>query len=173
VQSPTPWTYEEMTTCIVIRAADGTTVCNLPKQADTLRRLSNAQAIIDGVNGVPIFIWERFTSAAGLALDWKIDCDALTDGDWDCIARACQPKLPSFGRTLGVPTGGLPLARALSVYARSTKDHVLLVDDVWTTGKSMMECARANGLQDWTGVVAFARAPTPQNVFSFAQINVT
>lgn len=49
--APTPWTYEEMTATIVIRAADGSTVCNLPKSVLLERRLANAKLICEAVNG--------------------------------------------------------------------------------------------------------------------------
>lgn len=121
-----------------------------------------------------LFKWSASKSAAGLSLDWKIDCDSLTDDDWDCIARACMPLLGPFGDVVGVPRGGLKLAEAVERYATSREGPVLIVDDVWTTGMSMARHAAGLGLamHEWRGLVAFARGPLPPNVRCFAEIKV-
>lgn len=111
-----------------------------------------------------LFQLGNFTGAAGRSLPWKIECDWLTRDDWTCIAAAAAPRLPRFKDVWGVPKGGLLLADALTKYA--VKANViglppLIVDDVWTTGKSMCEFAeRALGLgpRDWNGFVLFSRA---------------
>jgi hypothetical protein len=106
-----------------------------------------------------------FTSAAGLPLDWKIECDALTPADWECIAYVGAQMVPPFWRVLGVPRGGLPLAQAFQRHVTRGARHTLICDDVWTTGKSMR--AVAAGLPDWHGFVAFARGPLDDNVTAF------
>lgn len=118
-----------------------------------------------------LFKWGTFTSAAGLELDWKIECDALTKDDWACIAAVGARSLAPFSMVLGVPRGGLPLAKALEPYC-SKSGRILIVDDVWTTGKSMQDFANNHdGVDDWWfGFVAFARAPLPLFVTCFARL---
>lgn len=50
--APTPWRLKEMTATIVIRSADGATVCNLPLQKDRERRMANAKMIVRAVNSL-------------------------------------------------------------------------------------------------------------------------
>ncbi len=92
----------------------------------------------------------NFTSHAGLELNWKIECDAISDSEWDCLAQMIMDyqKRP-FYRALGIPRGGLKLAEALNkygtddTYINSVGDIVhrpyLICDDVATTGKSFQE----------------------------------
>ena len=115
-----------------------------------------------------LFRWGTFTSAAGLVLPYKIECDALTADDWYCIAAASAPRIGAFSSAIGVPRGGFPLGRAMQHF-KSGHGPVLIVDDVWTTGRSMTEFA--SGITGWIGFVAFARGPLPPNVVAFAQIN--
>jgi hypothetical protein len=116
---------------------------------------------------VTLFRKGEFTSAAGVPLAWKIECDALTDSDWECIAYVGSQMLRPFGRVIGVPRGGLALASAMRAYVTPGSLTPLVVDDVWTTGKSM--CAAAPGCP-WIGYVAFTRAALPRNVMAFATI---
>jgi hypothetical protein len=106
----------------------------------------------------------EFTSAGGLPLAWKIECDALDAQDWECIAYVGSKMLRPFGRILGVPRGGLALAAAMRAYVTPGSLVPLVVDDVWTTGTSM--CAAAPGCP-WIGYVGFARGPLPKNVQAF------
>jgi hypothetical protein len=116
---------------------------------------------------VTLFSRGDFVSAAGLPLAWKIECDSLTDSDWECIAYVGSQMLRPFGRVLGVPRGGLALASAMRAYVTPGSLTPLVVDDVWTTGKSM--CAAAP-VGPWIGFVAFARGPLGRNVTAFATI---
>jgi hypothetical protein len=116
---------------------------------------------------VTLFRRGEFTSAAGLALPFKIECDSLTDSDWECIAYVGSQMLRPFGRVVGVPRGGLALAAAMRPYVTPGSLVPLVVDDVWTTGKSM--CAAAPGCP-WLGFVAFARGALAPNVKAFATI---
>ena len=79
-----------------------------------------------------------FISHAGLLLNCKIECDALSEDDWKGIARMIMDyeKRP-FGSVEGIPRGGIPLAKALSEYA--TEGPPMIVDDVYTTGTSFTE----------------------------------
>lgn len=117
-----------------------------------------------------LFKWGRFKSAAGLLLDYKIECDALTDDDWTCIAQVARKALPRFGMVYSVPTGGDHLCLRLTPYKDKRAKTPLIVDDVWTTGASMFKTASQHRLDDWIGFVAFARGPLPSNVRCFARV---
>lgn len=114
---------------------------------------------------MPLFIRKNFISAAGLALTWKIECDALTPDDWHAIAAICTPRLPFFGRVVAVPKGGIFLASEFERYVSPREKRVLVVDDVWTTGTSMAKVGIA--FDKWIGFVAFARGELPDHVFAF------
>ena len=121
-----------------------------------------------------LFRWGKFTGSAGYELDWKIDCDALADGDWDCIARMSLPLVPPFSRAIGVPRGGLRLAEMMSRHITMDAPRVLVVDDVWTTGKSMQGHVANLGIKDgeWHGLVAFSRTyRLPPWIDCLCQIN--
>lgn len=107
-----------------------------------------------------LFRWGRFKGAAGYDLNWKIECDALDDKDWECIARMSRPLVPAFATASGVPRGGVRLAEIMDAYRRKDATKVLIVDDVWTTGLSMHRYALELGLKDgqWHGFVVFSRS---------------
>ena len=107
-----------------------------------------------------------FTSHAGKALNWKIEMDALSTQEWDCLAQMIYEYEPrNFGEVVGIPRGGLPLARALEGYATGNEDDpILIVDDVLTTGGSMntfqMDFFRNRDTKrGYIGWVVFSRAP--------------
>jgi hypothetical protein len=99
-----------------------------------------------------LFQLGKFTSHAGKELDWKIECDALTDEDWECLAKMISERT-QFGRVYGIPRGGEKLAKALEKYADPKNPIRLVVDDVWTTGTSMNEAMSKGDF----GFVVFAR----------------
>lgn len=107
-----------------------------------------------------------FTSHAGKALNWKIEMDALSMQEWDCLAQMIYEYEPrNFGEVIGIPRGGLPLQRALEGYATGNeKDPILIVDDVLTTGGSMNTfrmdyCLDRDPRRSYMGWVVFARTP--------------
>lgn len=100
----------------------------------------------------------EFVAASGAVLPWKVECDALTAGDWECLAAVAAKLLPPFGRVEGVPAGGERFAAALREHVTNGCETLLIADDVLTTGGSM-ERHRAG--RQAVGVVAFARRPTP------------
>ena len=123
-----------------------------------------------------MFVLGNFTGASGKMLPWKIECDDLTSGDWECIASACVKHLPKFSDVWGVPRGGIIFADVLQKYRYKGPPNVvglpvLIVDDVWTTGGSMTKFAEETiGLRpgQWIGLVAFARTHVlPENVKAF------
>ena len=99
-----------------------------------------------------LFQLGKFTSHAGNELDWKIECDALTDQDWDCLAKMISQRC-EFGSVYGIPKGGVKLQKALEKYITPKNPYRLVVDDVYTTGKSMLEAMNKGDI----GFVVFAR----------------
>jgi hypothetical protein len=104
----------------------------------------------------PLFQLGKFISHAGNELEWKIECDALSDADWDCLAKMISERC-QFGSVYGIPRGGVKLQLALEKYADSTCTTRLIVDDVYTTGKSMRDVMQPNDF----GFVIFARKQIP------------
>lgn len=94
----------------------------------------------------------RFISHAGNELNWKIECDALTEEDWDCLATMICERC-QFKEVYGIPRGGVPLQKALEKHCTNRSNTRLIVDDVYTTGKSMREVMQPNDI----GFVVFAR----------------
>lgn len=99
----------------------------------------------------PLFELGNFTLHAGGTAAWKIECDALSDDDWKCLARMIAERVPQFSSVRGIPRGGLKLAEYLVPYV--TTGPALVVDDVWTTGTSMREELKPGEI----GFVVFAR----------------
>jgi len=114
-----------------------------------------------------LFKYGSFTTHSGLTLDWKIDCDALTDDDIDCIARASYSLLERIdyprSNFIGIPSGGVRLANKMqNLFGKEDNSVPLIVDDVLTTGNSMKEVMSQH--QGSKGLVIFARAPVPIDV---------
>lgn len=99
-----------------------------------------------------LFQLGKFISHAGNELEWKIECDALTDEDWDCLAKMISERC-EFGSVYGIPRGGVKLQNALEKYCTKGNHIRLVVDDVYTTGKSMRDVM----VGDDIGFVVFAR----------------
>lgn len=113
-----------------------------------------------------------FSLHSGSKSKWKIECDALTSGDWETLALMIAERAKPFGAVLGVPRGGLALATALLPYVddrRVPRHPTLIVDDVLTTGNSVMELiAKPNGpVKVW---VVFARGQCPPGVNAIFQM---
>lgn len=114
-----------------------------------------------------LFVPGSFTLASGGKSTFKVECDALTDVDWLCLAELAVARLPSFKAVEGVPRGGLPFSRALHDFATSDGElDLLIADDVWTTGGSIARYVEeAHGR--WSGsmgvVVAFNRSGLPMS----------
>lgn len=98
-----------------------------------------------------------FTLSSGQRSDWKIECDALIDDDIETLACIGAKLVCPFGRVIGVPRGGLRLAKAIEPYG--TDGPTLIVDDVLTTGRSM-EIFKQGHLHA-KGIVIFARGSVP------------
>lgn len=117
----------------------------------------------------------EFTSAAGLKLPFKINCDALSNMELEHIAVVAAKKLQPFSNVVYVPSGGKRLAYELSYYVGNI-GPTLVVDDVWTTGSSMLKKVNSVGLSDgdWIGFVIFNRGLIlPNNVKAFFNLGDT
>lgn len=121
-----------------------------------------------GYNNMNTHLFQKidFVSHSGLNLDFKLECDALTNDDWETLAYIISKKV-KFYDVFGVPRGGLVLAEKLKKYR--TKDlnlPLLVVDDILTTGRSMEEmkkhCNDTECMGGYIGVVVFARAKCPE-----------
>ena len=114
-----------------------------------------------------------FKSHAGLPLKWKLECDAITDEEWRCIAKMVMDyQVQPFYKAVGIPRGGLKFAEAMNEYASGDPaDQTMICDDVFTTGTSFQDFIKEN-YPDWLGAmgyrwVVFARKPSfvhPHNV---------
>ncbi len=121
-----------------------------------------------------LFNWGEFKSHSELILPFKIDCDALSREDIECIARIIASQT-SFGIVEGIPEGGCRLAAALEQHITPDAPfNVLLVDDVLTTGTSMeqrkAEMPPQTHPDDVVGWVIFARTEPPKWVNAVFQL---
>lgn len=106
-----------------------------------------------------LFSEGEFEARSGI-LPWKVECDALTDADWDWAAARVAEKF-WIQAVRGVPTGGMKFANALDAHIDPSGKYLLIVDDVLTTGGSMEAARRASdrlmlGVPR-VGIVMFAR----------------
>lgn len=126
--------------------------------------------MVSGGKVSQLFQWGEFKLSAGQRSPLIIDCNALTPADWETIANLALETLPSFGQVEGVPRGGLPLAALFAEFATGLPhDPLLIVDDVYTTGKNIER--QRNG-RDAIGLVLFARSPPPAWVRPLFQLMV-
>lgn len=107
----------------------------------------------------------KFTSHSGSELWFKIECDNLTDEDLDCAARIICTRI-SFNKAIGIPRGGMRFAEALNRYRKPSSVLTAIVDDVYTTGKSMEEY-RLKYSDHSFGLVLFARNEPPPWILPF------
>jgi len=123
----------------------------------------------------PLFKMGQVRLHSGEISNFKIECEALTDEDWETLAMIVHDRYPRFGYVRGVARGGLKLADALEKYKDPAQSLMLLVDDVLTTGASITALRDAVDYPHVVGVVIFARSEPPgwvQSVFTMWQENV-
>lgn len=102
-----------------------------------------------------LFRKARTTLHSGQISNWKIDCDSLFFEDWETCAWLIHQRC-EFGRVVGIPSGGLRLASKLERFVDPTKQGLLIVDDVITTGDSFREFA-ATVEGPYAGAALFGR----------------
>ena len=126
-----------------------------------------------------LFNYGDFILHSGEKSNFKIDCDALTDDDIDAVATIFCKRL-TFNEPVGIPRGGIRLEQAIKKYQRSVSDYkftsaILIVDDVYTTGKSMeekrLELMRKDASKPISGAVIFARAIPPSWIYPLFIMN--
>jgi len=112
-----------------------------------------------------IFQQVDFKSHAGLDLKWKIECDGVSKKEWKCLAEMIldYEKRP-FQSAIGIPRGGVMLGSFLNQYStQKLDDPYLIVDDVLTTGGSMVDFRKEHfSGKETFGWVVFARGFPPQ-----------
>lgn len=104
----------------------------------------------------------------GVISQFKIECDALTNDDIECVAYLLEQCLPAFGNVIGVPRGGLRLASAMEKFV--TDGPLLIVDDVLTTGSSMWRYRDKYYGESTIGGVIFSRGDCPDWITPLFQI---
>jgi orotate phosphoribosyltransferase len=111
---------------------------------------------------------------SGKVSKFKIDCDAFTDADIECLAWMINEHLSNlttarFFKVFGIPRGGIRLAKALEKYEQRDGEVVLIVEDVLTTGRSMNEMREKVEKEypndEIFGVVIFSRASSKEGSF--------
>ena len=108
-----------------------------------------------------LFQKQKFTSHAGIPMEWKIEMDAISDKEWDCLASMIMDyQKEPFSKVVGIPRGGVKLQNALQKYSEWEPKHPwLVVDDVYTTGTSFREfCTTKETMFAYKWVI-FARKP--------------
>ncbi len=120
----------------------------------------------------------NFKSHSGLDLSWKIEMDALSDPEWFTISQMIMEITSPFKEAIGIPRGGTKLGNLLNQYGTGKKeDPILLVDDVLTTGKSMVDYREEMDIERWQkscalGWVVFARIKTPKWITALFQMPI-
>lgn len=124
-----------------------------------------------------LFVKRKIRLHSGQQSDFKIECDALTDNDWDCLAFMISEKM-DYKSAWGVPEGGKKLAEALMRYRTADMElPSLICDDVLTTGNSMKEYReylvknRMIG-ENIKGIVIFARNDCPDWIEPLFTLNL-
>jgi len=124
-----------------------------------------------------MFKFKPFKSHAGKPLSWKIECDTLSQEDIDCLADLiCMTH--SYRDVEHPPTKSanlINLVGKLSLHKTSDGDYdYLIVDDVFTTGKTMNEIyehLHTKHDKKTKGVVIFARSECPHWITPIFQLN--
>lgn len=133
---------EERARAIVYAAGDGAAFFGEMRD-DLVDRV--AAALREARQDGSLFVEGEFTAHSGATLHEKIECDALTEADWYCLARMIHRRLAGrYLEAIGVPRGGVLLAQKLNALSRADQDTLgprptLIVDDVLTSGSSLRE----------------------------------
>lgn len=119
----------------------------------------------------------RFTMHSGGVSDFKLECDALTSNDYATLAYMVSRKM-KFKKCYGIPRGGLPFEEALKPYESQDSETILIADDVFTTGGSIVEFKKKlleDGIitedSDVQSIVVFARGKLLPNITTIFSLN--
>jgi len=105
-----------------------------------------------------------FIGHSGKQLNWKIECDAISDSEWWTLAKMIvEYEDRPFQAAIGIPRGGNKLERWLNDYStQNADDPYLICDDVLTTGGSFHDFVEANFKdKEYFGWCVFARSKPP------------
>ena len=123
---------------------------------------------------IELFQKVDFKSHSGLDLTWKIEMDALSHGEWECIAQMIMELTPPFKEAIGIPRGGNILGKLMNRHGTGKReDPICIVDDVLTTGGSMNEFKTKRQWRNpskYIGWVVFSRSQTPHWVNALFQM---
>ena len=126
---------------------------------------------------IELFQKVDFKSHSGLDLTWKIEMDALSHGEWECIAQMIMELTPPFKEAIGIPRGGNILGKLMNKHGTGKReDPICIVDDVLTTGGSMNEFRTKRQWRNpskYIGGVVFARSQPPDWVTALFQMPST
>lgn len=118
-----------------------------------------------------LFVRQEIILHSGDKSDFKIECDALSNDDWQCLAYLIS-KMVRFRYVWAIPTGANKLGIFLLKYLEDDENlPTLIVDDVFTTGRSMEE-ARSQMKGDVIGVVVFSRGKCPNWITPIFQMAI-
>jgi hypothetical protein len=104
-----------------------------------------------------------FNLKSGGVSSFKIECAALTQDDWKTLAEMIAFRSNYFGSCTGIKRGIDALAIELQKWVATDPTYPyprLFVDDVWTTGASILACMEPGDI----GWVVFARNPIPPEI---------
>lgn len=125
----------------------------------TLGSLAGTETMTSPVRA--LFRMGQFTLHSGDESFFKIDCDALGPVDWNSIAHLARDIYSlEYRSAVGVPSGGIELAKKMNFMVTTDSDVTLICDDVLTTGASMEEMRVQIGGR-CQGLVLFARGECP------------
>jgi len=123
------------------------------------------------MSNIDLFQKLDFISHAGIPMSWKIECDAITDDEWRCLAKMVMDhQTRPFYKAVGIPRGGLKFAEAMNEYASGNDtDQIMICDDVFTTGTSMLDFIKEEypmwSMGQGYRWVVFARKPSNVNPY--------
>jgi hypothetical protein len=108
--------------------------------------------------------------------DFTIECDALTDEDYKCLAQIIGRKL-QFKKVVAASGGGLKLEKALEKCCVEDDTYATLIcGDVLTTGETMNNMKENLNDPNVIGVVIFAVGKCPEwvmPIFTFWENEVS
>ena len=123
---------------------------------------------------IDLFQKKIFVSHSGVDLNWKIEMDALSHKEWECIASMIMELTPPFKEAIGIPRGGNILGKLMNKHGTGKReDPICIVDDVLTTGGSMNEFKTKRQWRNpskYIGWVVFSRSQTPHWVNALFQM---